>query len=503
MIGSQYSIGPRPEVRRQARLRYGCNIGPAMLPVVKSLFCTPLPAMTSTAPYSTLSALSPLDGRYAAKTDKLRPILSEAGFMHHRVKVEISWLQALSQAGFAEIKPFSSEASALLDKMAADFTEADAARIKAIEAVTNHDVKAVEYWLKEQVKDVPELVAATEFIHFACTSEDINNTSHGMMLKAARDGVILPALQELVDKLRAIAHENASLPMLSRTHGQTASPTTLGKEIANVVARLQRAIPRIAGVEILGKMNGAVGNYNAHLSAYPEFDWAAFSKDVIEQRLGLVFNPYTIQIEPHDYMAELFDAIARANTILLDLNRDIWTYVSLGYFKQRLKAGEIGSSTMPHKVNPIDFENSEGNLGMANAVLKHMAEKLPVSRMQRDLTDSTVLRNIGVGFGYSLLAYDSCLRGLNKLEVNPARLEQDLDANWEVLAEPVQTVMRRYGIANPYEQLKELTRGKGISKDALREFILTLAVPQEAKDLLLAMTPANYIGIAAKLAAEI
>lgn len=459
--------------------------------------------MTSTAPYSTLSALSPLDGRYAAKTDKLRPILSEAGFMHHRVKVEISWLQALSQAGFAEIKPFSSAATALLDKMAADFTEADAARIKAIEAVTNHDVKAVEYWLKEQVKDVPELVAATEFIHFACTSEDINNTSHGMMLKAARDGVILPALQDLVEKLRTIAHDNASLPMLSRTHGQTASPTTLGKEIANVVARLQRATKRIADVEILGKMNGAVGNYNAHLSAYPDFDWAAFSKNVIEQRLGLTFNPYTIQIEPHDYMAELFDAIARTNTILLDLNRDIWTYVSLGYFKQRLKAGEIGSSTMPHKVNPIDFENSEGNLGMANAVLKHMAEKLPVSRMQRDLTDSTVLRNIGVGFGYSLLAYDSCLRGLNKLEVNAARLEQDLDANWEVLAEPVQTVMRRYGIANPYEQLKELTRGKGISKDALREFILTLAVPQEAKDLLLAMTPANYIGIAAKLAAEI
>jgi adenylosuccinate lyase len=503
MISSQYSIGPWPVVRPAPRLRSACNTGPATGPVVKSLFCTPRLPMTSTAPYSTLSALSPLDGRYAAKTDKLRPILSEAGFMHHRVKVEISWLQALSQAGFAEIKPFSKDATALLDKMAADFTETDAARIKAIEAVTNHDVKAVEYWLKEQVKDVPELVAATEFIHFACTSEDINNTSHGMMLKAARDGVILPALQGLVDKLRDIAHENASLPMLSRTHGQTASPTTLGKEIANVVARLQRAVKRIADVEILGKMNGAVGNYNAHLSAYPDFDWAAFSQNVIEQRLGLTFNPYTIQIEPHDYMAELFDAIARTNTILLDLNRDIWTYVSLGYFKQRLKAGEIGSSTMPHKVNPIDFENSEGNLGMANAVLKHMAEKLPVSRMQRDLTDSTVLRNIGVGFGYSLLAYDSCLRGLNKLEVNAARLEQDLDANWEVLAEPVQTVMRRYGVANPYEQLKELTRGKGISKDALREFILTLAVPQEAKDLLLAMTPGNYIGIAAKLAAEI
>ena len=459
--------------------------------------------MTSTASSSTLSALSPLDGRYAAKTDKLRPILSEAGFMHHRVKVEIAWLQALAQAGFAEIKPFSPQANAHLDKLAAEFGEHDAARIKEIEAVTNHDVKAVEYWLKEQVKDVPELVQASEFIHFGCTSEDINNTSHGMMLKAARDGVLLPALQAIIAKLTEIAHTNAALPMLSRTHGQTASPTTLGKEFANVVARLQRAAKRIADVEILGKMNGAVGNYNAHLSAYPDFDWPAFSKDVIEQRLGLTFNPYTIQIEPHDYMAEMFDAIARTNTILLDLNRDIWTYVSLGYFKQKLKAGEIGSSTMPHKVNPIDFENSEGNLGLANAVLKHMAEKLPVSRMQRDLTDSTVLRNIGVGFGYTLLAYDSCLRGLNKLEVNAARLEQDLDANWEVLAEPVQTVMRRYGIANPYEQLKELTRGKGITRDALHAFIGTLAIPQDAKDLLLAMTPANYTGLAAQLAAAI
>jgi adenylosuccinate lyase len=460
--------------------------------------------MTSTSPtLSALSALSPLDGRYAAKTDKLRPILSEAGFMHHRVKVEIAWLQALSQAGFAELKPFSAEAGALLDQLAAGFSESDAARIKEIEAVTNHDVKAVEYWLKEKVKDVPELVAASEFIHFACTSEDINNTSHGMMLKAARDGVMLPALQAIVARLTEIAHVNAELPMLSRTHGQTASPTTLGKEFANVVARLQRAVKRIEGVEILGKMNGAVGNYNAHLSAYPGFDWPAFSKDVIEQRLGLSFNPYTIQIEPHDYMAELFDAISRTNTILLDLNRDIWTYVSLGYFKQKLKAGEIGSSTMPHKVNPIDFENSEGNLGLANSVLRHMADKLPVSRMQRDLTDSTVLRNIGVGFGYALLAYDSCLRGLNKLEVNPQRLAQDLDANWEVLAEPVQTVMRRYGIENPYEQLKELTRGKGITREALQEFIGKLAVPQEAKDLMLAMTPANYTGLAAQLAKAI
>ncbi|MGZ3181231.1 MAG: adenylosuccinate lyase [Telluria sp.] len=457
----------------------------------------------NTPAHTTLNALSPLDGRYAAKTDALRPILSEAGFMHHRVKVEIAWLQALSQAGFAEIKPFSADALARLDAIAANFGEADAARIKDIEKVTNHDVKAVEYWLKEQVKDVPELVAATEFIHFACTSEDINNTSHGMMLKAARDTVLLPSLQQIIDKLTAMAHANAALPMLSRTHGQTASPTTLGKELANVVARLRRAAQRIGQVEILGKMNGAVGNYNAHLSAYPGFDWAAFSKGVIEQRLGLTFNPYTIQIEPHDYMAELFDAIARANTILLDLNRDIWTYISLGYFKQVTKAGEIGSSTMPHKVNPIDFENSEGNLGLANATLRHMAEKLPVSRMQRDLTDSTVLRNIGVGFGYALLAYDSCLRGLNKLEVNAQRLHDDLDANWEVLAEPVQTVMRRYGIANPYEQLKELTRGKGISKDALREFIGTLAIPQEARDALLALTPMNYTGIAEQLARAI
>jgi adenylosuccinate lyase len=454
-------------------------------------------------PLSALSALSPLDGRYATKTDALRPILSEAGFMHHRVKVEIAWLQALSQAGLREITPFSSSANALLEKLATNFSEADAERIKAIEAVTNHDVKAVEYWLKEQVKDVPELIAASEFIHFACTSEDINNTSHGMMLKAARDQVMLPNLQAVIDRLTALAHENAALPMLSRTHGQPASPTTLGKEIANVVARLRRAQQRIADVQILGKMNGAVGNYNAHLSAYPEIDWENFSRNVIEQRLGLTFNPYTIQIEPHDYMAELFDAFARANTVLLDLNRDLWGYISLGYFKQRLKAGEIGSSTMPHKVNPIDFENSEGNLGLANAMLKHMAEKLPISRWQRDLTDSTVLRNIGVAFGYTLLAYDSCLRGLNKLEVNPQRLAEDLDATWEVLAEPVQTVMRRYGIENPYEQLKELTRGKGISKDALRDFITTLAIPQEAKTLLLQMTPSNYIGIAEKLARAI
>jgi len=453
--------------------------------------------------FTTLSALSPLDGRYASKVDALRSILSETGFMHHRVKVEISWLIALSQAGFAEIKPFSAQATDFLNRIASNFGDKEAARIKEIEAVTNHDVKAVEYWIKEQVKDLPELLAASEFIHFACTSEDINNTSHGMMLLAARDSVMVPTLNKLIAKLTEIARDNAALPMLSRTHGQPASPTTLGKEIANVVARLQRAIQNITRVEILGKMNGAVGNYNAHLSAYPEVDWEAFSKQVIEQRLGLKHNPYTIQIEPHDYMAELFDAFARANTILLDLNRDIWGYISIGYFKQRTKAGEIGSSTMPHKVNPIDFENSEGNLGLANAVLKHLSEKLPVSRWQRDLTDSTVLRNIGVAFGYTLLAYDSCLRGLNKLEVNPARLAEDLDSTWEVLAEPVQTVMRRYGIENPYEQLKELTRGKGVSKEALREFILGLAIPEPAKELLLKMTPSNYIGIADQLAKRI
>jgi len=452
---------------------------------------------------SSLSALSPLDGRYASKVDALRATLSEAGFMHHRVKVEVSWLQALSQAGFDEIKAFSPAANALLDKLVAEFSETDAQRIKEIEAVTNHDVKAVEYWLKEQVKDVPELVAASEFIHFACTSEDINNTSHGMMLKTARNEVMLPSLQKLISKLTEIAHANAEVPMLSRTHGQTASPTTLGKEMANVVARLQRAIKRIEQVEILGKMNGAVGNYNAHLSAYPKHDWESFSKNVVEQRLGLTYNPYTIQIEPHDYMAEMFDAFARVNTILLDLNRDIWGYISVGYFKQKTKAGEIGSSTMPHKVNPIDFENSEGNLGLANSLLRHLSEKLPVSRWQRDLTDSTVLRNIGVAFGYTLLAYDSCLRGLNKLETNPERLAADLDATWEVLAEPVQTVMRRYAVENAYEQLKELTRGKGITKAALQEFVEGLAIPREAKDLLLAMTPANYTGIAAKLAKAI
>ncbi|WP_051379139.1 adenylosuccinate lyase [Derxia gummosa] len=447
-----------------------------------------------------LLALSPLDGRYAGKTAPLRDHLSEAGFMRARVRVELAWLVALSDAGLPELKPFSAAARERLATIGREFSLDDAARIKAIETVTNHDVKAVEYFLKEKVKGDAELEAASEFIHFACTSEDINNTSHGLMLSASRAEVVLPALNKVLARLVEIAHAEAETPMLSRTHGQTASPTTLGKEFANVAERLKRAVARIEAVQILGKMNGAVGNYNAHLAAYPDTDWEAFSKNVVENALGLTFNPHTIQIEPHDYMAELFDAVARANTILLDLNRDVWGYISLGYFKQKLKAGEIGSSTMPHKVNPIDFENSEGNLGLANAVLRHLAEKLPVSRWQRDLTDSTVLRNIGVAFGYSVLAWDSCLRGLNKLETNPARLAEDLDASWEVLAEPIQTVMRRYGVANPYEQLKELTRGKAITAETLRAFIQGLAIPEEAKQPLLAMTPGSYIGKAVELA---
>jgi adenylosuccinate lyase len=385
-------------------------------------------------------------------------------------------------------------------KLVADFSDIDAERIKAIEAVTNHDVKAVEYWMKEKVVGHAELEKASEFIHFACTSEDINNTSHGLMLKGARQEVILPKLRELLSALTNLAVVNADVPMLSRTHGQPASPTTLGKEMANVAMRLQRAIANIEKVPLLGKMNGAVGNYNAHLSAYPDVDWESFSKEVVEKRLGLEFNPYTIQIEPHDYMAELFDAVARANTILLDMNRDIWGYISVGYFKQKTKAGEIGSSTMPHKVNPIDFENSEGNLGIANALLKHLSEKLPVSRWQRDLTDSTVLRNLGTALGHSLLAYESALKGLGKLETNPERLAEDLNNCWEVLAEPVQTVMRRFGVPNPYEQLKELTRGKGITPEGLRSFIQGLAIPDDAKKLLLEMTPASYIGKATELA---
>jgi adenylosuccinate lyase len=453
-----------------------------------------------TTQLSTLSALSPLDGRYAGKTDGLRPWLSEAAFMRQRVQVEVHWLIALSQAKLPDFPSFSASAEAVLLKLVADFSDSDAQRIKAIEAVTNHDVKAVEYWMKEKVAGHAELEKASEFIHFACTSEDINNTSHGLMLKGARQEVILPKLKEVLASLTNLAVLNADIPMLSRTHGQPASPTTLGKEMANVAMRLERAIRNIENVPLLGKMNGAVGNYNAHLSAYPDVDWESFSKEVVEKRLGLQFNPYTIQIEPHDYMAELFDAVARANTILLDLNRDIWGYISVGYFKQKTKAGEIGSSTMPHKVNPIDFENSEGNLGIANALLKHLSEKLPVSRWQRDLTDSTVLRNLGTALGHSLLAYDSVLRGLGKLETNPTRLAEDLDNCWEVLAEPVQTVMRRYGVPNPYEQLKELTRGKGITPEGLKTFIQDLAIPDDAKQSLLKMTPASYIGKAIELA---
>lgn len=453
-----------------------------------------------TTQLSTLSALSPLDGRYASKTDALRSWLSEAAFMKQRVQVEVHWLIALSQAKLPDFPSFSPAAEAVLIKLVTDFSDQDAQRIKEIESVTNHDVKAVEYWMKEKVAGHAELEKASEFIHFACTSEDINNTSHGLMLKGARQEVILPKLKELLAALTNLAAVNATVPMLSRTHGQPASPTTLGKEMANIAMRLQRAIQNIEKVPLLGKMNGAVGNYNAHLSAYPDVDWESFSKEVVEKRLGLEFNPYTIQIEPHDYMAELFDAVARANTILLDMNRDIWGYISVGYFKQKTKAGEIGSSTMPHKVNPIDFENSEGNLGIANALLKHLSEKLPVSRWQRDLTDSTVLRNLGTALGHSLLAYDSALKGLGKLETNPDRLAEDLNNCWEVLAEPVQTVMRRFGVPNPYEQLKELTRGKGITPERLKEFIQSLAIPEQAKQSLLEMTPASYIGKAVELA---
>ena len=451
-------------------------------------------------PISTLNALSPLDGRYASKLDGLRPWLSESAFMKQRVFVEIHWLLALGSAGLADVPAISKADADFLLSLANAFTDADAQRIKEIEAVTNHDVKAVEYFLKEKVSDRPDLLKASEFIHFACTSEDINNTAHGLMLRGARDTVLLPQLRKIHEALTELALANASVPMLSRTHGQPASPTTLGKEIANIAKRLERAIAAIAAVPLLGKMNGAVGNYNAHLSAYPDFDWEGFARQVVEQRLGLEFNPYTIQIEPHDGMAELFDAIARANTILLDMDRDFWAYISLGYFKQRTKAGEIGSSTMPHKVNPIDFENSEGNLGVANALLRHLAEKLPLSRWQRDLTDSTVLRNLGPAFGHSVLAYDSAMRGIGKLEVNTAAIAADLDACWEVLAEPVQTVMRRYGIENPYEQLKELTRGKGITQGDLQVFIRGLAIPDDAKARLLEMTPSSYLGKAIELA---
>ena len=450
-----------------------------------------------------LSALSPLDGRYAAKLAALRPLLSEYGLMHCRVQVEVAWFIALSDAGLAEFAPLSAAAREFLSGLVQAFCEADAQSIKDIERTTNHDVKAVEYWLKDQFKGQPELLAATEFVHFACTSEDINNTSHGLMLKAARERVLLPALDTLLARLTAMAHEHAALPMLSRTHGQPATPTTLGKEIANVASRLARARKRFAEVALLAKMNGAVGNYNAHLAAYPQLDWEAFARRVVEERLGLTFNPYTTQIEPHDAMAELFDALARCNTILIDWARDVWAYVSLGYFKQRVAAGEIGSSTMPHKVNPIDFENAEGNFGLANALLTHMSQKLPISRLQRDLSDSTVLRNMGVALGHSLLGYDSLARGLAKLEVNPQALADDLDAAWEVLAEPIQTVMRRYQVPKAYERLKELTRGKGITRDVLHAFIATLEIPPAERARLLALTPAGYTGLAASLAARL
>ena len=453
---------------------------------------------------SSLTAVSPVDGRYGSKTSALRPIFSEFGLIRCRVQVEVRWLQRLAaHAGIPEVAPFSAEANALLDALAENFQLEHAERIKEIERTTNHDVKAVEYLLKEQAAKLPELAAVSEFIHFACTSEDINNLSHALMLREGRDSVLLPLMRQLADAIRALAVQFAAVPMLSRTHGQPASPTTMGKELANVVYRLERQIAQVAAVPLLGKINGAVGNYNAHLSAYPDVDWEANAREFIENDLSLAFNPYTTQIEPHDYIAELFDAIARFNTILIDFDRDIWGYISLGYFKQKTVAGEIGSSTMPHKVNPIDFENSEGNLGIANAILQHLASKLPISRWQRDLTDSTVLRNLGVGLAHSLIAYEASLKGIGKLELNAARLAEDLDNCWEVLAEPVQTVMRRYAVENAYEKLKELTRGKGISAEALREFIDGLDIPEAAKAELRVMTPASYIGNAVAQAQRI
>ncbi|MDR1888771.1 MAG: adenylosuccinate lyase [Zoogloeaceae bacterium] len=452
---------------------------------------------------SLLTALSPLDGRYAGKVDALRAHFSEYGLIHRRLQVEIEWLKALAaEAHFAEIPAFSAATVAELDALVAGFSPEQAAEVKAEEATTNHDVKALEYWIKKQTENNAEITRVSEFIHFACTSEDINNLSHALMLQAAREAILLPALDKIIARLRELAHALADTPMMCRTHGQPATPSSMGKELANVVYRLERARARIAAVSLTGKINGAVGNYNAHQVAYPGFDWESFARRFVE-RLGLEFNPYTIQIEPHDALAELFDAFARANTILLDLDRDIWGYISLGYFRQKVKAGEVGSSTMPHKVNPIDFENSEGNLGLANAVLRHLSEKLPVSRWQRDLTDSTVLRNMGVALGYMLLAYDALLRGLNKLEVNAQAMRDDLETNWELLAEPIQTVMRRYGIAKPYEKLKELTRGARVSRAEIQAFVQALEIPAAAKAELLQLTPWNYIGKAAELARSI
>ncbi|WDS37111.1 adenylosuccinate lyase [Pseudoxanthomonas sp.] len=452
---------------------------------------------------ATLLALSPLDGRYASKVDALRPIFSEYGLIRARIKVEVEWLLALAaEPGITELAPFAPAEIAKLRALAEDFSVEQAARVKEIERTTNHDVKAVEYFIKEQLKDDAALGPALEFVHFACTSEDINNLSYGLMLAQARHSVLLPSYEGIAASLRSLAHAHADQPMLSRTHGQTASPTTLGKELANVVARLERQLKQIAGVELTAKINGAVGNYNAHVIAYPDVDWPAFAQRFVEG-LGLVFNPYTTQIEPHDNVAELGDASRRANTILVDLARDIWGYISLGYFKQRLKEGEVGSSTMPHKVNPIDFENAEGNFGVANALFEHFSAKLPISRWQRDLTDSTVLRGLGTAFGHSQVALDSLAKGLGKLELNPQRLDADLDAAWEVLAEAVQTVMRRHGLPNPYEQLKALTRGQGITAESMRSFVESLDLPADAKQRLRDLTPGGYTGLAAELAEAI
>jgi adenylosuccinate lyase len=452
---------------------------------------------------SSISALSPVDGRYGSKTAALRPYFSEFGLIYNRVLVEVRWLQRLADhPQISEVAPLSDAANALLERLVNQFDEAAAQRVKDIESTTNHDVKAVEYYIKEQFKDNAELQAINEYVHFACTSEDINNLAHGLMLKQGLEQVMLPEMMDVLTQIKHLAHDHQSQPMLSRTHGQTASPSTMGKEMANVAARLQRQIKQIKQVEFLGKINGAVGNYNAHYTAYPEIDWQANAQIFVES-LGLTWNPYTTQIEPHDYIAELFDAIARFNTILLDFDRDIWGYISLGFFKQKTIAGEIGSSTMPHKVNPIDFENSEGNLGIANALLQHLASKLPISRWQRDLTDSTVLRNLGVGLAHSLIAYQSTLKGISKLQLNAPRLDADLDNAWEVLAEPIQTVMRRYAIEEPYEKLKALTRGKTINAQIMAEFIDSLDLPQSVKDELKTLTPANYIGNAVAQAAAI
>ena len=451
-----------------------------------------------------LTAIAPIDGRYADKTTALRPIFSEYGLIRHRVQVEIRWLQALARhPGIPEVPPLSEAATALLDDLLDNFSLADAGRVKQIERTTNHDVKAIEYLLKEKIAGHAELAAVSEFIHFACTSEDINNLAYALMLREARAQVLLPELDRIIAAITALAHQHADRPMLARTHGQPASPTTLGKEMANVAYRLQRQRAQLAAVPLLGKINGAVGNYNAHLSAYPDLDWEDFARRFVSDDLGLDWNPYTIQIEPHDYMAEFFHAVMRANTVLLDFCRDLWSYIAIGYFRQKTVAGEVGSSTMPHKVNPIDFENAEGNLGVANALLDHLAAKLPVSRWQRDLTDSTVLRALGVGLAHTLVAYQSALKGIGKLEVEAAALASDLEANWEVLAEPIQTVMRRYGIEQPYEKLKALTRGQRVNRETLRAFIADLAIPEEARQHLLALTPASYTGTAAAQARKV